>query len=200
MASPKRNSNRITVSAQVFRWRCHYDMDFPWTRTVTIVADDNPNGPSLLARCDYEGDVTPAIVRRLIDVALEHGWDPHGTDDQDTGLTNDRVLDCFHGFPRILDYRHNQFSWYPDPKGGLHLKVTNVGYPKGQLLATYCTVSRDECTEDLVMAFIDAAIDRGWKHDRARRDCFWLDEEICFPLLEASRERNQTKAMDRSRG
>ena len=191
MAAPKRNSNRITVSDQVFRWRFHYDIDFPWTRTVTILADDNPNGPSLLARCDYDGDVTPAIVRRLIDVALEHGWNPHGTDGQDTGLTDERIFDCFHGFPRVLDFRDNRFSWYPDPKGGLHLKIKNVGHPKGQLLATYCTLLRDDCTEDLVMAFIDAAIDHGWKHDRARRDCFWFEENICLPLLEASRNRRQ---------
>lgn len=185
MAIPKRKSNRIAVGPQVFRWRCHYDEDAPWQRTVSIVADDNPNGPSLFARCDYNGDVTPAIIRRLLDVAISNGWDPHGNDAQDTGLEEEQIFNCFHDFPRQLKHRNNQFSWHPDAKGGLHLKIRNAGHPKGQLLVTNCTLRRDDCTENLVMAFIDAAIELGWKHDRSRRDCFWLEEDICLSVLDA---------------
>ena len=196
MAAPKRNSNRITVGDQVFRWRFHNDEDAPWQRTVTIVADDNPNGPKLIARCEYDGDVTPAIIRRLIDAAVADDWDPHGDGKDLVGIADDLVFNCLYGFPRILNHRDNQFSWYPDAKGGLHLKIKNEGHPKGQLLATYCTLSREDCTEDLAIAFIDAAIDLGWKHDRARRDCFWLEEDVCLPLLNASRTRRQNHAMD----
>lgn len=187
MAAPKRKSNCITVEHQVFRWRCHYDEDFPWQRIVTVVADDNPNGPSLFARCDFDGDVTPAIVRRLLDVAIGSGWDPHGDDLQDDGLTDERIFDCFYDFPRLLNHRGNDFSWYPDPKGGLHLKIKNTEHPKGQLLATNCTLQREDCTEGLAVAFIDAAIELGWKHDRARRDCFWLEEDVCSRVLDGVR-------------
>ena len=187
MASPKRNTNRSDVGPQLFRWRFHFDEDTPWQRSVSVVAADNLNGPSLFARCDYDGDVTPAIVRRLLDVAIVSGWDPHGDVTQDTGLTEERIYGCFHNFPRLLNHRSNQFSWYPDPKGGLHLKIRNTGHPKGQLLATNCTLRREDCTENLAVAFINVAIDRGWKHDRARRDCFWLEEDVCTSVLDAVR-------------
>ncbi|TWU41688.1 hypothetical protein Poly51_63830 [Rubripirellula tenax] len=187
MSAPKRKSNRITVGDQVFRWRFHYDEDAPWQKTVSIVADDDLNGPSLFARCHYDNDVTPAIVRRLLDVAFENGWPPISDEPQDFGLTDERIYDCFHGFPRLLDHRGNRFSWYPDTKGGLHLKIKNTGHPKGQLLATNCTLQREDCTEELAIAFIDAAIDLGWKHGRARRDCFWLEEHICSLVLDTLR-------------
>ncbi|MGB7323333.1 MAG: hypothetical protein WBD31_00575 [Rubripirellula sp.] len=183
MAAPKRNSNRITVGDRVFRWRFHYDEDAPWQKTVSIVAEGNQNGPSLFARCDYDGDVTSAIVRRLLDAAIDTGWNPNGDGIQDDGLTEDRIYDCFHDFPRLLSHKGYQFSWYPDTKGGLHFKIRNIAHAKGQLLATNCTLQREDCTEQLAIAFIDAAIDSGWKHDRARRDCFWLEEDVCSRVL-----------------
>lgn len=183
MAAPKRNSNRITFGDRVFRWRFHYDIDAPWQKTISILAEDNLNGPSLFARCDYDGDVTPAIVRRLLDVAITNEWNPDGDDDQDDGLTEERVYDCFHDFPRQLSHSGDLFSWYPDTKGGLHLKIRNIAHAKGQLLATHCTLKREDCTEQLAIAFIDTAIELGWKHDRARRDCFWLEEDVCLRVL-----------------
>lgn len=187
MAGPKRNSNRITIGDQVFRWRFHSNEDAPWQKSVSIVADDNLNGLSLSAVCDYDGDVTPAIVRRLLNVAIDTGWNPNGHGTQASGLTEERVYDCFHGFPRLLSHRDNQFSWYPDTSGGHHFKIRNVAHAKGQLLATNCTLQREDCTEQLAIAFIDTAIDLGWKHDRARRDCFWLEEDVCSRVLASVR-------------
>ena len=184
MSAPKRNSNRIAIEDQVFRWRFHYDEDAPWHKTVSIVAADDLNGPQLFARCDYDGDVTPAIVRRLLDVAIDNGWPAGSSNAPDFGLTKQRIYDCFHDYPRQLTHRGRQFSWCPDTRGGLHFKIKNIEHPKGQLLATNCTLQREDCTDDLAIAFIDAAIDLGWKHDRARRDCFWLEEDECSRVLD----------------
>ena len=73
MSLARRNSRRITVGGQPYRWAVSPDSGYMW-----LVAErDDCKGQRVEAVFEYrEQPLTPEVARRVIEQGLASGWQP----------------------------------------------------------------------------------------------------------------------------
>jgi len=181
MSLPRKKSRTITVGSRVFRWHLILNKDH-CANWVIITADDTKNGSELAFTFHPGPIITPRIVRRAILAGFEDGFDPDEPNSSRT-LSKERADEILHYYVRELELEGAKFTWRPDPKGGLHMKIRSQTTPKGQLLATATTLEESSLRDDVASSFITAALETGWQPELKDADCFWLEEDLCRVCL-----------------
>lgn len=181
MAHPRKHSRLITVSGQQFRWHVDIDDDCPKEKLVSVFPAEAPNG-ARLAMTLVEQAILPSLVRRLILVGMRLGYEPH---DRTKSLIvpSRHLAEICQDFPRLIRRRGTDYTWTPESRGGLHVKVRRTDKPDGQLLVTNTTLLPEHLSELVVSKVIDAALEEGWQPDASGLDCYWLGAETCSSII-----------------
>lgn len=181
MAHSRKYSRLITVDGRQFRWHVDINDDYPWEKIVSVFPAEDPNGARLEMGFVTQA-VLPSLVRRLILAGSRLGYDP---DDASKSLIvrDEHALEVVHGYPRSISHSGVEYTWTPELRGGLHLKVRRTGAPDGQLLATFATLEPAHLNEELVSQVIDVALAEGWQPDVAGLDCHWIEEAVCLCIM-----------------
>jgi len=183
MAHPRKHSRLITVSGRQFRWHVDLDYDSPYDeKVVSVYPAEDPNG-ARLAMTLCNPTIAPSLVRRLILVGTRLGYAPH---DRTTSLVipADHVSEILHDYPRIILHGGVEYTWTPESRGGLHVKVHRSDSPHGQLLVTFTSLKPHHLCESFVSKAIDTALHAGWNPTESGLDCHWLDAAACSHIIE----------------
>lgn len=182
VAHPRKNSRLITVGSQRFRWHVDINDDYPWEKVVSVFPAEAPNG-ARLAMTLVEKTILPSVVRRLILVGMRLGYEPH---DRTKSLVvpAEHLAEISQDFPRLIRHHGIDYTWTPESRGGLHVKVRRADAPDGQLLATFTSLLPEHLNELFVSKVIDVALDQGWEPEALCRDCHWLEARTCSRIID----------------
>lgn len=182
MAHPRKHSRLITVGGQVFRWHVDINEDSADEKILSVYPDEDPNGARLAMTLNNH-TIPPSLVRRLILVGMRLGYVPHDRAKSRIIQKAEHVSEILHDYPRVILHNGVEYTWTPESRGGLHIKVRRSDSPQGQLLATFATLKPDQLNERFVSQAIDAALREGWKPADSGIDCHWLDAAECSRIL-----------------
>lgn len=152
-------------------------------KSIAVYGEGVSNGGEVRLQTEASS-ITPALIRRVILLGLELGFDP-GVKTSSLHLSARQVEAVVHAYPRHLETAGQRFVWLPDFKDGLHLKIRSAGQPKGQLLATMSTLEPDQLTDEVAAMFIEAGLAAGWQPELTQGDCVWLEKDVCDEVLRA---------------
>ena len=181
MAHPLKNSRLITVGSQQFRWHVDNNDDYPWEKVVSVFPAEAPNG-ALLAITLVAQTILPSLVRRLILVGKRLGYEPHDRS-KSFIVEAEHISEILHDFPRLILHNEVEYTWTPESRGGLHIKVRRTDTPDGQLLATFTSLQPEHLCELFVSKAIDAALVEGWLPAVLGLECHWLGATACSSII-----------------
>lgn len=181
MAHSRKHSRLITVGSRQFRWHVDINDDYPWEKVVSVFPAEDPNGARLAVALVAQ-TILPSLVKRLILVGMRLGYVP---DDRAKSLIvpTEYSSEILHDFPRLIRHNGVEYTWTPESRGGLHVKVSRTDTPAGQLLATFASLQPEHLNELFVSKAIDTALGEGWLPDALGRDCHWLGATTCSSII-----------------
>jgi hypothetical protein len=182
MAHPRKHSRLITVSGQQYRWHVDLDDDTADEKLLSVYPAEDPNG-ARLAMTLCNPTIAPSLVRRLILVGTRLGYAPHDRA-KSLIIPAGHVSEILRDYPRVILHSGIEYTWTPESRGGLHVKVRRSDFPQGQLLATFTSLKPHHLSEPFVSRVIDAALHEGWNPTAPGLDCYWLDAAACSHIIE----------------
>ena len=182
MAIRQKYSRKITVGAATYRWHLAIDDDYPWLKTVLVLAEGNRNGSQLSAHSHAE-IVSPGLVRRVIEKGLSQGWDPQAGAAESLALSREAARDAFGCFPREIVRAGHRCAWTPEGDETMHLKIWSPELPDGQVLMAGRIPWYDEMTDEMAGALVDLALAQGWEPARCGLEVFWPDPSLAGEVL-----------------
>lgn len=182
MPEPKKDSQTIAVDECVYRWHMltSTSNNDPQYKEVVITPDGVPDGQPLFDGTSAAA-IMPASIERLIRRALLDGWQPDGHGR--FRLSKKASGKCWQNFKRCLKHGGYEYTWQPDTRDGLYLTIQRNDQPHGQAMTTQNTLTPEILCPELIAAFIDAGLSKGWRSTRRSRACFNLQPALCDEIV-----------------
>ncbi len=184
MAHPRKHSRLITVSGEQYRWHVDLNEDSPNDeKLLSVYPAEDPNGARLaMPLCNPT--IAPSLVRRLILVGTRLGYAPHDRT-KSLVIPAEHVSEILHDYLRVILHSGIEYTWTPESRGGLHIKVHRSDSPQGQLLATFSSLKPHHLSEPFVSKVIDTALREGWSPTASGLDCHWLGAAACSHIIDS---------------